>query len=295
MMKPLHSATLHEYSIKGSGIRPGPSLIWIVAVVIVTVHAVNQYAAATAFHTEEPFETAETASISNPSIFEGSVIVSRYTIRADGSEYHVSSTPMLIHPDYLLMVQSEGESVEVFGNIRAEGILIRQKREDVVFLTSDQKAVIMNKQELQQMIAMLETMRGRNGNEQQTEPEITFQQTGERKQIEGFEARKWVARQGDSPSEWHIWLTDAFSIPWGLLSERWLTRHLSISGLPSDTWFRNDQMPVLAELWIRDELAEVIKIRDIVIEKIPESRFQIPENYQSITFQQMLFDRMRNR
>ncbi len=227
--------------------------------------------------------------------FEGSITISRYTIRADGSEYWVSSTPLIIHPDYILMVQSEGESVEILGNIRAEGILIRQQREDFVFLTSDRKAVIMNKQELQQMIGMLETMRGRTAEEQPAEPEVTFQQTNERKTIENFRARKWIVKQDNSDSEWHIWVTDELSVSWGVLSERWLTRQLSLSGLPAEQWFIDDKLPVQAEHWIRGELAEVIKMNDITPESIPVSRFQIPGDYQRITFQQMLFDRMRNR
>ncbi len=227
--------------------------------------------------------------------FEGRITISRYTIRADGSEYWVSSTPLLIHPDYILMVQSEGESVEILGNIRAEGILIRHRREDFVFFTSDQKAVVMNKQELQQMIGMLETMRGRTAEEQPAEPEVMFQQTDERKTIENYSARKWIVKQGNSDAEWHIWVTDELSVSWGVLSERWLTRQLSLSGLPAEQWFIDDKLPVQAEHWIRGELAEIIKMKDITTESIPVSRFQIPGDYQRITFQQMLFDRMRNR
>ncbi len=227
--------------------------------------------------------------------FEGSITVSRYTIRADGSEYWVSSTPLLINSDYILMVQSEGESVEILGNIRAEGILLRQRREDFVFLTSDRKAVIMNKQELQQMIAMLESMRGRSAAEQPPEPDVTFRETNERKTIEDYNAKKWVVRQGNSDSEWHIWVTEELSVPWGLLSEPWLIRQLSLSGLPAEQWFIKENLPLRAEHWVRGELAEVIKMNDINPESIPVSRFQIPGDYQRITFQQMLFDRMRNR
>lgn len=227
--------------------------------------------------------------------FEGSITLSRYTIRADGSEHWVSSTPLLIHPGYILLVQSEGGSVEVLGNIRAEGIIVRQEREDFVFLTPDRKAVIMSRQELQQMISMLDSMRGRTAQEQGTEPEITFEPTGEREQIEGYRTEKWIARQGESSSVWHFWITDELSIPWGLLSEPWLTRQLSLSGLPAERWFVNEKLPVKAELWVNGELAEVIKIKDITPQSIPESRFQIPGDYQRITFQQMLFDRMRNR
>ncbi len=234
----------------------------------------------------------ETASSTS---FEGSITISRYTIRADGSEYWVSSTPLLIHPEYILMVQSEGESIEILGNIRAEGVLIRQRQEDFVFLTSDRKAVIMNKQELQQMIGMLETMRGRTGAEQPAEPDVKFQQTDERRTIEEYRARKWIVKQDNNDSEWHIWVTDELSVPWGLLSERWLTRQLSLSGLPAEQWFIDEKLPVQAEHWVRGELAEVIKMNEITSESIPLSRFQIPGDYQRITFQQMLFDRMRNR
>ncbi len=239
------------------------------------------------------FTEKSVAAANNP--FEGSITLSRYTVRADGSEHWVSSTPLLIHPDYILLIQSEGGSVEILGNIRAEGIIVRQGREDFVFLTSDRKAVIMTRQELQQMIAMLDSMRGRASGEQQEEPDVSFKSTGERKQVEGYQAEKWIASQEGSSSEWHFWVTDQLSIPWGLLSEQWLTKQLSLSGLPAERWFVNEMLPVRAELWANGELAEIIKIKDITPQSIPESRFQIPGDYQRITFQQMLFDRMRNR
>ena len=227
--------------------------------------------------------------------FEGSITLSRYTVRADGTEHWVSSTPLLIHPDFILLVQNEGGSVELLGNIRAEGIIVRQAREDFVFLTPDQKAVIMTRQELQQMIAMFDSMRGRTAQDQAPEPDITFKSTGETKEIEGYGSEKWIARQEGSSSEWHFWVTDELSIPWGLLSEQWLTKQLSLSGLPAERWFVDEKLPVRAELWVNGELAEIIKIKDITPHSIPESRFQIPTEYQRITFQQMLFDRMRNR
>ncbi len=238
---------------------------------------------------------SESAISSGSNTFEGSLTLSRYTIRADGSEHWVSSTPLLIHPNFILLVQSEGGSVELLGNIRAEGIIVRQVREDFVFLTPDRKAVIMTRQELQQMIAMFDSMRGHSAREQASEPDVMFNATGEKKEIEGYVAEKWIARQEGSSSEWHYWVTDELTIPWGLLSEQWLTKQLSLSGLPAERWFVDEKLPVRAELWSNGELAEIIKIKDITPHRIPESRFQIPAEYQRITFQQMLFDRMRNR
>ncbi|MGM0738438.1 MAG: DUF4412 domain-containing protein [Bacteroidota bacterium] len=228
-------------------------------------------------------------------MFEGTLTISRYTVGPDGSEQRVPTTPLLIHPEYMMLLQSDGGSVEILGNIRAEGIVVRQKRQDFVFLTSDQKAVIMNKQELQQMIGMLESMQGHTGQEQQTEPEVTFHEAGDQKKIEGYLASKWIVSQDDRDSEWHIWVTEELSIPWGLLSEPWLTRQLSLSGLPAEQWFLDEKLPVRAELWSNGKLAEIVKIKDITNEPVPESRFEIPAGYQQITFQQMLFDRMRNR
>ncbi len=238
---------------------------------------------------------SESAISSGSNTFEGSLTLTRYTVRADGSEHWVSSTPLLIHPNFILLVQTEGGSVELLGNIRAEGIIVRQAREDFVFLTPDQKAVIMTRQELQQMMAMFDSMRGRSAQEQVSEPDIAFNATGEKKEIEGYGAEKWIARQEGSSSEWHFWVTDELTIPWGLLSEQWLTKQLSLSGLPAERWFVDEKLPVRAELWSNGELAEIIKINDITPHRIPESRFQIPAEYQRITFQQMLFDRMRNR
>ena len=227
--------------------------------------------------------------------FQGHLTLARYAVNADGSMERLSSTPMLVHEDYILLVQSQGQSVEVFGNISAEGLLIRQKQEDFVFLTSDEKAIIMNKQELQQMISMLESLRGRGSTSTEQDPEITLLETNDRKKIEGYDVRKWIAQSADSNQEWHIWLTGDLVIPWGLLSERWLTRQTFLSGLPAEQWLVDEKLPLQIDVMVNGQLAEMIKIEDISAQQINASRFQIPDGYQRTTFQQILFERMRNR
>lgn len=227
--------------------------------------------------------------------FQGNLTLSRYAVNADGTWERISQTPMLVHEDYILLVPSHGQSVEVFGNILAEGLLIRQKQEDFVFLTSDAKAIIMNKQELQQMVVMLESLRGRGNNGTVPDPEITLLETNDKKKVEGYDVRKWIAQPAESNQEWHIWLTDDLVIPWGLLSERWLTRQTFLSGLPAEQWLIDEKLPLQIDILVNSQLTEMIKIEKITDQQISASRFQIPEGYQRTTFQQILFERMRNR
>ncbi len=247
------------------------------------------------------FETpASAAAISGtstlqPSPFEGNIVLSRYTVSTDGTKDLASRTSMTVHPGYMLLQQAEGGAVDLFGDIRAEGVLVRQQREQFVFFTTDKKAVYLNKQELQQMITMLEAMQGGNSSLPSQPPEVTLEQTDERKTIRGYPARKWLVKAEDSLAEWHIWVTGELFIPWGMLAESWLIRQTFFSGLPAKEWVENNRLPIRAELWNAGILAEVVAFEEIAEQSIPVSEFQIPDDYEQINFQQLLFNRMRNR
>lgn len=227
--------------------------------------------------------------------FEGKIGISRYSVSADGEEKKISAIQLLIHSENLLLENEEEGVIDLMGNIRAEKVLVRQNREDFVFFTTSQQAVIMNRQELQQMVNMLENLRGENNNRQVDSPEMETENTGENSTIDGYSATKWIAGVPDRVAEWHVWITDEISIPWGMLSESWLTGQTFLSGLPAEEWLSDDSLPIRAELWNGGQLVEVLKIEDITREIVDESNFTIPDHYQRLNFQQMLFDRMRNR
>ncbi|MEX0680913.1 MAG: hypothetical protein WD097_05980 [Balneolales bacterium] len=225
--------------------------------------------------------------------FEGKITIVRYAVTADGRERQVSQTPLLIHPDYIYLEALDG-TIELMGAVKADGVLVRQRHEDFVILTTERQAVTMNKQELQQMMSMLETMRGQQTNEAINHPAVSIQETDEHQDIEGMQARKSIVKHEDSVTEWHVWVTDNLSVPWGMVSESWLIRYTFFSDLPSD-WLNDNKLPLRAELYHDGKLAEVFRIEDISAESLHESMFMIPEGYQRLNFQQLLFDRMRNR
>jgi len=238
---------------------------------------------------------AQAESASDEAAFQGKVTLARYSVDAAGEREIKSRTPLIVHPDYILLEQSDGSSVDLLGNVQASGIIVRQKQEDFVFLTTDRNAVVMNKQELQQMINMLDSMRGNNNQSRSEADDIKLEPTGEQKELDGYTVKKWKLIPDGGVAEWHIWVTDELVIPWGLLAENWLTRRTLFSGLPVEEWLEEKKLPLQAEFWNGGKLAEVIKIEDIEHESIDQTRFQIPDGYKQINFQQMLFDRMRNR
>ncbi len=234
-------------------------------------------------------KASSTANVS----FEGELFLARYAVSGDARE-RVSRMKMTVNSDFMLIESAEGSVVDLMGNVRADGIIIRQQNENLVFLTTDDKAVTMNKQELRQLITMLENMRGNSGS-QTGLPEVTLTETDESQSIQGYSVRKWIVKAEGRVDEWHVWVTDELAIPWGMLSESWLTRHTFLQGFPVDEWLSDERLPLRAELWNGGRLAEVLEFEDINRRPVDASRFNIPDNYDRINFQQMLFDRMRNR
>ncbi len=237
----------------------------------------------------------ENRAVAGSATFEGSMALARYAVSADGLEERISEVHILISSDNISMESVDGGVIDLVGNIRAEKILIRQSRDDLVFFTTDRKAVTMNRQELQQMINMLENMRGSNSNGQNRSGDLNIHETEDTQTIQGYTARKWTVNADNRVAEWHIWVTDDISVPWGMLSQQWLLNHTILGSLPAEKWLNDGKLPIKAEHYNGGRLAEVIRFEDISSGNVPESDFRIPADYQQINFQQMLFDRMRNR
>ncbi|MDG5766654.1 hypothetical protein QA596_04175 [Balneolales bacterium ANBcel1] len=236
------------------------------------------------------------ATSGDPESFEGSMHLVTYTVNG-GEREEVARVRFTMNPDYLLIERTGGRSLEILGGVRARGILVRQKTDTIVFLTADEKAVTMNKQELRQMITMVESLRGGNAESGNEVPEMVIEDSGETGSVQGYSARKWIASTPGLASRWHIWIADDLSVPWGMLSESWLTRHAFLAGFPAEEWLDEGKLPLRAEHFqgSNPELVEVLEFENIIRQPVREIEFRTPDHYQSITFQQLLFDRMRNR
>ncbi len=228
--------------------------------------------------------------------FEGTLELVSYRVTDDGSHQPHSRISFIVHPDFLILPADEG-SIEILpGAIRAESILLRHKREDYVFLMSHEKmAVTMSRQELHQMINMFDQMRGKTRTEQADGPDWSVDRTGRKQIIQGYECEQWVLQSHGDKTEWHLWSTDEFVLNWGILADSRLLQRTYFSGFPLTDWLDRKQTPVRAEKFMDGELMEIHQFEQINSTRIGPDRVAIPANYQIVSFQQMLFDRMRNR
>jgi len=238
-------------------------------------------------------ETRQTEEQSVQS-FEGTFHMIRYVGSGDRKE-PVSGMEFLVHPDHISITGVDGSLMDLMGNIRANGIIVNHKSENLVLLTDDQKAVSMDKQELRQMFTMLENLQGNQSGSIGQIPDVRIEKTDHTVSIQGHDARKWEVENPEDASRWNIWITEDFSVPWGMLSENWLTRHTFLSGFLAEEWLHEDSLPLRIEFFSGDRIVEVLEIANISWQSLDHSRFQIPENYQQLSFQEILFNRMRNR
>ncbi|MDI6400887.1 hypothetical protein QLX67_02680 [Balneolaceae bacterium ANBcel3] len=223
--------------------------------------------------------------------FQGEMTLTRFFSDAPGQNIKVS---VYVHPDFLMFQNPDGAVMSLMGNHRAHTVIVRNQRNDIVFLTSDNKALVMRKQEVQQMIQMMENIAQAHGQSLKSGPSYQFTQKEEEKHINGWHARKWGATSRETSGEWHLWVTRDLNMPWGMLSEDWLTRYSFISELPISQWLNENKIPLQGELMSDGKMVEGFSIESISEEAIHPSRFTIPETYQQVTFQQLLFGQMRN-
>lgn len=221
--------------------------------------------------------------------FEGSVTLYRYKPDADGGKSGERTVTADISADRMRISGLQTvEPTGIFRQIQATDLLIRSDRQDFVFLTSDKRAIVMTKDEVQ-AISMLVAMSRRGGDRNLlTVPDLNWTDTGRTRRIQNLPTREWTAEMADMPLGAKLWISDQFRISWGMLSEPWVA-DAGIAGLlPIQTLFGDGQSPLRVETYRQGALFEVIEFTRVQRRPAAQLRLDIPADYETLTFQELL-------
>ncbi|MEX2640613.1 MAG: hypothetical protein WD266_07985 [Balneolales bacterium] len=231
--------------------------------------------------------------------FEGTLEINRYSVTQSGEQNLENSYKLSLSPDHILLSGAENaKTLDLMGAIDAHSIIIRQQKEDFVFLGNRSEAVVLKKQELLSMVKLMENMQGMNQGgqaQQKEEMDREFEPTSERRRINDYQAQKWIMRSKESSEVYHVWLTEELAINWGMLSESWLTDLTLFSDLPFTEWVGDGKTPVLVERFVNGQLSDKISLEAVRKRNLSENHFNIPAGTEMVNFQQLLLKRMSGR
>ncbi|MDR8392756.1 DUF4412 domain-containing protein [Aliifodinibius sp. S!AR15-10] len=223
--------------------------------------------------------------------FEGKMVFNSYEVTPDGSQKQNDQFSLFLTKDRILV---EGKNQYNFvGSIKTEGILIRLDFEDFVFLTGDQSALKISKQDIDSMMNMFGN--GSSGTDGSMDHEVNYEQTGETRDINGYSCEKFIFTDRENPNEHaEVWLTDELNIHWGMLAEPWGNSDLNLLGdkLSFDLIFKKGYFPMRIEGYRDGNLRQITEIQEIEESNVARAMVQIPQGVQVLSFQDYLFNKM---
>lgn len=225
--------------------------------------------------------------------FTGAVTVESYQIDAEGNRARVQQLPLLVSPSRILLVGLHRvDPSAITANLGAEDLLIRLDREDFVFMMRDKQALVIQKNELQALMALTSGLTA-PAPAPTDAPAMQVRQTTETRQIHGYTAQKWIATMPGSADENHIWVSDAFGLNLGMLSESWIASLPGIRMLPLQGLIAGGNTPLLVETYRRGRKVAVVELRDFNT-RIDRARLDLPSDTRTMTLQEMMLNRMRS-
>lgn len=234
------------------------------------------------------------ASFSQPPAaaqFEGKITFTSYEYSSGGTEKKDDDLTLFLSGDRILL---QGEKTYGFmGSIQTEGVLVRLDYEDFVFLTGNNEALKISKDDITSMMNMFDN--GQHASTATNKAEdIQYEQTGETTTIHGYQADKFIFRDKEEPNGYsEVWMTNELDINWGMLAEPWISGAESImSSLPADLVFNQKYFPLRVTVFENEKPVSKLETTEINESTVAKAMVQVPSGVKVLSFQDYLFQKM---
>lgn len=230
--------------------------------------------------------------------FEGRIMLNTYEVN-DGEQGEADAITLYVTPNRILMQSENSFSAGGSGGpagIEAEGVLVRLDEEDFVFLTGDDVALTLSKEDITSFMKMFEQQSGQQSGDS-GEPDVNYERTGETRQIAGYSTERFIIRDADGEDRYSdMWMTTEINITWGMLAEDWSGESSFFSGddYPVSAVFREGYFPVRVENYEGGELTSVTEVTEVDQSGSYRDMVEIPDGVKVISFQEYIFQNMRN-
>ena len=224
--------------------------------------------------------------------FEGKIQFQDYEIKSGEKVKDNDAFIMYVTSDRILLQGDQG--YKVGGTLETEGILVRHKEKDFVFLTGKKQAMQITKSGITSFMNMFGN--DAKGKAESAESNLKIKNTGENKQVNGYDAEKFIITDTEKPDERsEVWMTKGLDINWGILAESWDTNMDGFTGgnLPLNLIFDEGYFPIK---WEQFKNGKQISGADVEVTStdIARSKVELPSDVKVVSLQDYLFQQMRN-
>lgn len=191
------------------------------------------------------------------------------------------------------------EELDVLSGISTSGVLVRTDYNDFIFLTGENEALQIKKDDLDGLSSMMKRM----GGKQDSTKKKSFNwnervlETGRSQTIHGYPAREFVVKDEDSNGYASIWLTDQIKINWGLLQKTWddVGSDQTDSEIPVELIMNRNSFPLLIEGYKEEQLVFRVESVSINTGSFDRSVTEIPSGIQLLGFSDLMMNMFRQR
>jgi hypothetical protein len=221
--------------------------------------------------------------------FEGSITLTHRVADSDHSE---GSITLLINKNRMKIADLESVGgYQAVGGVNSKGILVRLDKRDFVFMTDDQTALKISKDQLVSMYAMMNSMNAYTGSETQKTPEFNFEKTGQTRDIQGYRAEEFLITSSDQPGiSYHAWVTSDLNINWGMLAENWGegTASLFPNDIPLNKLIDRGGLPILVERKRDGRLLDWVECSTIDAQRVSVDQMSLPRGVRIMSLQDLM-------
>lgn len=165
-------------------------------------------------------------------------------------------------------------SMDVMAGLRAKGVLVRHDKQDFVVITNEDEGLQVAKSDLESLVKLMNQMQGRkeNANLEPFPWAERLVETGEERQIHGYNTQQFILK-GEQEGEYvSVWLTDEIIVDWGLLSDAWyaIGSKQVEQEVPIEIVMNNQSFPLLVESYVNDRIvymAESVSVDEATFDR----------------------------
>lgn len=187
---------------------------------------------------------------------------------------------------------------KVFAGLDANTFLVRNDRNDFVFISGDSDALRISREDVDGLSSLIQRVQGSSGSgDQQFDWDGKLEQTGESKNILGYDTEQIKVYQQDSDSYVSVWLTEEIKINWGILQDTWHQSMAAIVNmeLPIEVFMNRNSFPLLIEYYEEGRLATVVEATSINRGRVNSNVLEIPQGVKMMGITDLMMRMMRDR
>ncbi len=247
-----------------------------------------------------PTAAAQTISAQNASAqvasaqFEGEVRF--HAFEPDEPNSPTRTVQFFATPDRILL--QSNFRYRAFPGLDADAFMVRNDRQDFVFLSGSEQAMQISKDEVQGLANLIGRMQGGNqGQSRSFDWDTRLEETGQTQQILGFRTEQFKVHEENSDRYVSVWLTDEIQIRWGMLQDTWdqtLSSVIEID-MPIEVFMNRRSFPLQIDYYDGDRLITRVEARQVDRRAVNPERFDIPEGARMIGIADLMMNMMRQR